>query len=692
MPAFAPHRKILAIFAVLALPSSVFAAGLLVADGGFGGVLRIVEHKVEATLNNGVAVTNVTQVFENQEDRQVEALYTFPVPKGASVSNFSMWINGKEMIGEVVEKKRAREIYETYKRQNVDPGLLEQVDYKTFEMRIFPIPARARQQVQITYYQELDFDHDWVNYVYPLATVTRDDIRDSRAGAFSFQLNLNSAVPIAALESPSHRDDAAIATFSPNYRQITMELNDADINRDVVIAAHLERPQTGIDVITHAQSGDDGYLMLTVTAGKELAAASPGMDYVFVLDVSGSMAQDGKLGLSRDSVLAFLSALRPEDRFEVITFNNSPNPLFRELRNADSAAQQRAGEHIGSRRPRGGTFLKPAIETAYKYRNDDRQLNVVLLSDGLTDKREERRTLVDAINSRPSGTRVFCVGVGNEVNRPLLRQFATDAGGLAAFVSLGDDLKRQAAAFQRKLAHPAVSEVAIDFKGAKVYDVEPAQLGNLFHGAPLRLYARYRGEGPVDVSLSGNVEGQRIGSTITIDLPADEPANPELQRMWASRRLQRLVDEVDGGQRGNGRIDEIVRLGELYSIVCEYTSFLVLENENEYKRWKIERRNLLRTGRERSRQIQLASQLERMRDSAVASIGPIDRAAQPTATPAIAPTPRADAQVPARPTQTQRNAPRRSFDLDLPSRGGGGAAGPLVALLALGLVAATRKR
>src|SRR5688500_11244499 len=112
------------------------AAGLLIADGGFGGTLEVKEHEVEVTINNGIAVTRVTQVFQNMEQRQVEALYTFPVPKGASVANFSMWINGKEMVGEVLEKKRARQIYESYKETKRDPGLLEQVDYKTFDMRV----------------------------------------------------------------------------------------------------------------------------------------------------------------------------------------------------------------------------------------------------------------------------------------------------------------------------------------------------------------------------------------------------------------------------------------------------------------------------------------------------------------------------------------------------------------------------
>ena len=188
-----------------AVPSAAGAAGLLIADGGFGGVLEIKEQDVHVTINNGVAVTEIDQVFVNTENRVVEALYTFPVPKAASVSNFSMWIDGKEMIGEVVEKQRAREIYESYKQTRRDPGLLEQVDYKRFEMRIFPIPPGAEQRVKLTYYQELDADDDWATYVYPLATVTRAGIDEQTKGHFAFTVDVKSEVPIVAMESPSHR-------------------------------------------------------------------------------------------------------------------------------------------------------------------------------------------------------------------------------------------------------------------------------------------------------------------------------------------------------------------------------------------------------------------------------------------------------------------------------------------------------
>ena len=268
------------------------AAGLLIADGGFGGVLEIAEHSVAVTFNNGIVVTEVTQVFRNTENRQVEALYTFPVPTGASVSNFSMWIGGKEMVGEVLEKQRAREIYDSYKQQRRDPGLLEQNDYKSFEMRIFPIGPGAEQRVQVTYYQELDFDHDEATYVYPLATLTRRDVDSRTTGRFALDLNVSSAVPVVDIGSPSHGGDFLVVRHSDQYYQASLETDGGDLSRDVVLVFRTARPRTGLDLVTSRQAGDDGFFLLTLTAGEELATKVQGMDYVFILDVSGSMAEE----------------------------------------------------------------------------------------------------------------------------------------------------------------------------------------------------------------------------------------------------------------------------------------------------------------------------------------------------------------------------------------------------------------
>lgn len=622
---------------ILMIQTAASGAGLLIADGGLGGVLEICEHNVQVTINNGIAVTEVTQVFRNTENRQVEALYTFPVPKDASVANFSMWINGKEMVGEVVEKQRAREIYDSYKRVRRDPGLLEQKDFKTFEMRIFPIGPKADQKVQICYYQELDYDHDWATYVYPLATQTRKDINSKTTGRFSFALQARSQVPIVEVESPSHGDQMAVARHGETQIQASLETKSGDLNRDVVVACHVSRPHTGIDMIASRRPGEDGYFCLTLTAGEELAKETSGMDYVFIIDSSGSMADDGKLALSRNSVEAFIRSLGKDDRFEIITFNVSPHSLFKSLTTTGEESTAKASSFLASQEARGGTMMKPALEVAYKYADPARTLNVVIFSDGMTEQAESR-TLLEMIKSRPGNARVFCVGVGNEVNRPLLEQMADDSGGLASFLSPGDNFERQAQSFRRKLTRPAATNIRVSIEGVETFDVEPPLVPNLFHGAPARMYGRYRGQGPGKAVVRAAVEGQEIVSSVDLKFPDAEDANPEIERMWAWHKVQRLLKEGDRAGSHAAVANEIVRLGEAYSIVTEYTSFLVLENDAEYQRWKIDRRNVLRSQRDRDSQQKLIADFEAIRNKAMADLGPRDGGVEPlTMTPPTAP-------------------------------------------------------
>ena len=671
----------LAAACVLTL-SGAHGAGLLIADGGFGGVLEIKEHDVKVVINNGIAVTRVRQVFVNTENRQVEALYTFPVPKGASVANFSMWINGKEMVGEVVEKQRAREIYNSYKRVRRDPGLLEQTDYKTFEMRIFPIGPKAEQRVEVAYYQELEWDHDWLSYVYPLATVTRKNIQDRTTGKFAIDIECRSSIPITEMDSPSHGADLVTVNHTPEYAQASLETKAGSLQRDVVLNLHLVRPRTGFDLITSKNGREDGHFCLMLTLGKELAKKKRGMDYVFILDVSGSMNHDAKLRISRGSVAEFVDILDDEDRFEIVAFNVSPTSLFNGLRSASPEARTTAAEFLNSQKARGGTVLNPAIRTAYRLADPDRSLNVIILSDGMTEQRE-RTQLHRLIGERPGGTRVFCIGVGNEVNRPLLRQIADDAGGLAAFISREDDFRRKAKAFRRKLLRPVASNLDIQFAGGSVYDVEPERLPDLYHGTPVRIYGRYRKTGTATVTLKGDVGNTALKKSLRIKLPEQDPSNPEIERMWAWHRIQQLLKEAD--RQGNRKpvIDHIVRLGEGYSIASEYTSFIVLENDAEYRRWKIDRRNATRLERDRKAQQRLRKELDRLRSNPQAGIGPqqpTQTAPPPTKQAAKRPQTRSSRPATAQPTRR-----RQGWDLDI---GGGGAVDPFTGAL-VGLIGLT---
>jgi Ca-activated chloride channel family protein len=682
------------VFGLQALvPGSARAAGLLVSDSGFGGILEIKEHTVQVTINNGIAVTEVNQVFLNTENRQVEALYTFPVPADASVANFSMWINGAEMVGEVLERERAREIYESYRRQARprDPGLLEQTDYRTFEMRIFPIGPGAEQRVQIVYYQELNHDNDWATFVYPLATATRPVIDQRVTGRFALTMSVRSEVPIVEMDSPSHADLFIFTAHNESFYEASLEMPEGSLGRDIVLAYHLSRPHTGVDIITSRQDNEDGYFCMTITAGEELADLVTGMDYVFVLDMSGSMGADRKLETSGEAVGAFVQALGEEDRFELMAFNVQPVTLFGGLRAVSAESLARADQFLAAREAKGGTVLQPAITTAYRYAdpNGDRPLNVVVLSDGLT-KQSDRVELLRLIAARPQNCRVFCVGVGNDVNRPLLEQMAEEAGGLAALVSRGDNFDRQARAFRRKLTRPVATNLSVAFEGGQVHDLVPEQLPNLYHGAPVRLYGRYKGSGPARVAIRADVNGFGLDSVLEVLLPEEDLNNPEIERMWAWHRVQRLLKQADAvGSRANV-VDEIIRLGEAHSIATEYTSFLVLDNNDEYKRWKIDRRNALRIEHDRKAQARLRAELDAMRMAAVEKLGPVVEAAPASEKEQAA----VERRVDVRTTQTaQRDTSGQGWDLPT---FGGGAIDPVTGSLAAGLaalvVAARRKK
>ncbi|MCC7406540.1 MAG: VWA domain-containing protein [Phycisphaeraceae bacterium] len=699
MKRIAIHRRIvgwrsmlpLLVAALLVPTSASYGAGLLIADGGLGGVLEIKEHRVEVTINNGVAVTTVEQVFVNTERRTVEALYTFPVPKGASVSNFSMWINGKEMTGEVVEKQRAREIYDSYKRQArpKDPGLLEQVDYKTFEMRIFPIAAGAEQRVRVTYSQELDFDHDWATYVYPLATVTRQDVRDTTTGPFALTLRVLSEVPMVEMVSPSHAQDMVVAKHDEHLYQASLETPNGSLARDVVVSFHTARPVTGLDVITSRPKGEDGYFLLTLTAGEELEKLGGPADYVFVLDVSGSMAKDEKLATSLGAVEAFVSKLGPEDRFELLCFNVTARSLFGSLHAADAEGMAQAKAFLRTQEARGGTELAPALRAAYALAGSDRPLNVVILSDGMTEQ-AERRTLLEMIRQRPAQARVFAVGVGNEVNRPLLEQMTRDAGGLAAFISREDDFERSAEAFRRKLTKPVAEELAIDF-GGRVYDVTPEKLPNLYHGSPVRVYGRYRGDGDAEATIRMTVMGRPVEQKVRIDLPKADGGNPQIERMWAWHRVQEILGEADRTGSRQSVLGKVIELGEAYSIVTEYTSFIVLENDAEYQRWQVSRRNALRVQRDEAAQERVREQMAQLRDKASQSLAmaiPAESLASERAlgmplTPAMSASPQQEMAAPAQ----QQSSSSRSIDLpsfgDSSGGGGGGAIDPITGVCAM---------
>ena len=222
-----------------------------------------------------------------------------------------------------------------------------------------------------------------------------------------------------------------------------------------------------------------------------------------------------------------------------------------------------------------------------------------------------------------------------------------------------------------------------------MYDVVPQVLPNLYHGSPVRLYARYRGAGPAEVRIEAEVNGTALNQAITVELPRRNDDNPEIERMWAWHKIDRLSTAARPAGNDQSVIDDIVALGEEYSIVTQHTSFIVLENDAEYRRWKIDRRNLLRIARDRQAQSRTTEKLARLRKQALSQQTALPTAKpQPAAVPQLAPSNVPVARRDARPVPVNAPAAPRSnrgFDINVPNLGGGGAFDPITGMLVLSL-------
>src|SRR6202521_4607636 len=145
-------RRFLVVIAVLfAVVAPARAAGLLIPTEKKLPPLAMLNHKVDIAIEDQVAVTRIEQTFRNHTDRQLEATYIFPIPKGASVRKFSMWVNDKEVPGELVEAAKARQIYQSIVQRTLDPGLLEYMDNNLLRLRVFPVPPKGDQKIAISY-------------------------------------------------------------------------------------------------------------------------------------------------------------------------------------------------------------------------------------------------------------------------------------------------------------------------------------------------------------------------------------------------------------------------------------------------------------------------------------------------------------------------------------------------------------
>jgi Ca-activated chloride channel homolog len=570
--------------------------------------LKVKSIRFTAKITDQVAVTQVEQVFENDTPYLLEGVYFFPLPDGVSITEFAMWDGDKRLVGEVRSRDEARRIYNDIVRARRDPALLEYAGKNLFQASVFPIQPHSDKKIELTYSQVLRNEGGTVAYRYPLGTgwqsqgfwvppprpvpgpwprrESEPENRQARPsdgsspGQISAVVEISSKAAIKGIYSPSH--DIDVKRDGERKARLSFE-SRGGAQTDFQLFYTLSNQDFGISLLTYRDPGKDGFFLLLVSPKAELDDREvSAKDVIFVLDTSGSMAEEGKMDKAKAALRLGVGSLNPRDRFNVISFAGEERLMSERLITADDDGKKQAREFIERMRATGGTNINDALMAAFKQiQSGDRPQMIVLITDGQPTVGETKAggILANVKQANKANTRLFTFGVGYDVNTVLLDGLANENRGAVAYIEPKEDIEVKVSNFFAKVNNPVLSDVKIDWGGVETDLVYPRATPDVFHGSQLVLMGRYRPRpSAIRMTLTGKVNGrERRFMYDDLQFSEKQSDNEFLPHLWAMRRVGHLLDQIRVNGESKELRDEIVELGTRYGIVTPYTSYLVLE-------------------------------------------------------------------------------------------------------------------
>lgn len=585
--------------------------------------LEIQSHHVNVSIDNGYAITTVDQTFSNPQTSDLEAIYSFPVPENGTVAEFTVWIDGKPVTAEVMEKDKAEIIYEEEKVAGRDTGLASKNKHYNFEIKVSPVRAGQTTRVRFVYLQATHTDTGIGRYVYPLEDGKTDEAaqsfwqaNDNVSGDFSYTMKIRAGYPVDnirvlgqpnALIQQLNQDEWTVSLGNSPQAPVDNQLEEHTtsaipeglglegssgykLDKDIVTYwRHTPGLPGSIDLVTHKKPEDNtGTFMMTLTPGDDLGEITEGRDWMFVLDTSGSMS--GKYQKMVDGVQAALGKLSNNDRFRIVLFNSNAQELTKGWVSVTEKNSRQWTDKLVNAGFGGGTDLFAGALQGLKKLDTDRTSSLVLVTDGEANLGvTEKEKFLELM--KKYDVRLFTAVMGNGANRPLLKAMTEVSNGFAISISNSDDIVGKLMEFTSKATHEALHDVKLDIKGIKTFDLTPEVTSTLYRGEQLVILGHYKGSGPATVRLTGKVSGEKKSYTSTFDFPNNRIDSPEIERLWAYAKIQNLQNQTEYlGEDANENNDAITSIAIQHGLVTDQTSMVVM-SEEQFTQRSIERLN-----------------------------------------------------------------------------------------------------
>lgn len=592
--------------------------------------IEITGVKAGVVILEQAATTTMDICLRNPTSGRLEAELLAPVPEGAAVRGFTFEGAGAEPSATLLPKSEAVATYNSIVAKIKDPALLEFAGYNLIRSSVFPVEANGTQKIRLTYEHLLESDGERVDYLLPRTESIDYDV------PWEVSIAVKSKRPISTVYSPSHQVDVrrqgknrvSVKIGADRMREPgPLQLSYLMEGRQAMTASLISYPDPKID---------GGYFLLL--AG--LPARVPDADddgepdvlreVTLVIDRSGSMAGE-KIEQAKAAALQVLQGLREGEAFNVIDYSDSiasfaSAPVVKNRKNAEEARR-----YIRRLSSNGGTNIHDTLLEALRPRPIEGMLPIVLfLTDGLATVgvTDETAIRTAAMAANDHERRIFTFGVGYNVNAPLLVHLAQKSRAVSTFVLPGEDIEAKVSQVYRRLYGPVLAgpELAVvDSDGKvttrRVADLMPGTVPDLFEGDQLVLLGKYTGSAPLHFRLAGDFHGKPRQFRFDFNLDKSSAKNGFVPRLWATRKIAMLVDEIQQSgatsapaasmaalarsnvsfravamPQGNSAstlpaaaaanpkmkelVDEIVRLSIEFGVLTEYTAFLAREGSD----------------------------------------------------------------------------------------------------------------
>ena len=614
--------------------------------------LTVGYHKVSVEIRDQIARTTIEESFVNHTVSRLEGVFHFPLPQDASISGFGMWIGNDLVEADVVEKQRAREIYETILREKRDPGLLEWTGGNIFKARVFPIEAHSEKRIKIVYTQVLPLRANRYRYSYGLRS---EMLRTKPLRELSLNVTVNSALPLKSVTCPTHAvrgarsltlrvgqpdakvpvanevrsDSESQATF--HSAQLEFAAQEYTPTRDLEVVCEIDGRQSDVVVVPHRR-GDDGYLLVQLSPPapegnwqREVLPDGKPLNVVLLCDTSASMDSE-KRTQQAEFVSTVLASLGEQDRFLLAAADVGTVWAFAEpvAANAENIAKARV--FLDERLSLGWTNLDRAFDDLLK--KSPAESHIVYIGDGVVSSGDtDPAAFVKRLRSRlaprdepnasptPNSAKdsdkverekrsarhaerdgyVHAIGVGNSFESVVLKGIAEVGGGSVR--NIGGEQTPQTVALEllNEIAQPGLRDLNVEFRGLRVAAVYPDRLPNVAAGTQQILVGRYLPDGKDqqgEIIVTGMRGSEKVRYAARLNLKDAEEGNSFIPRLWARAHLDQLLAQ---GQNQAIR-DDIIRLSEEFHIITPFTSLLVLETDADRERFGVKRRYEMRDG------------------------------------------------------------------------------------------------